>query len=103
MRVIVDSNIEDTLWLFYEEALKKYITLEYSTVSAKIERLRSQLFELGQYPDKYPMAKKVDWLKKGYHDFIYEDIHIGYKVIKLTTGESVVYVAEACHSLLYHD
>lgn len=103
MRVIVDDSIEDVLWSFYEEALRKHITLEVSTVLAKIERLRLELFELGEYPDKYQLARKADWLQKGYHDFIYEDIHIGYKVIKLTTGETVVYVAEACHSLLYHD
>ncbi|MCQ2312662.1 MAG: hypothetical protein MJZ84_04345 [Paludibacteraceae bacterium] len=104
MRVIVDSQIEETLWAFYEEAMCLHPTLDMTTVVNKINRLRGELNALGDFPDKYPLAKKVEWQLRGYREFVYEDIHLGYKVIKLgETKESVVYVAEACHSLLYHD
>lgn len=104
MRVIVDRTVVPKLKEFYANAIKQHITLTEETVHAKMDRLLDAVETLGDFPEKYPFARhKSDWLAKGYHDFVYEDIHLAYKVVLLDTDEEVVYVADACHSLLYHD
>lgn len=104
MRVVIDSLVVPKLKEFYAQAMKQYITLTEETVLAKIDRLLDAVQSLGDFPRKYPFARyKSEWISKGYHDFTYEDIHFAYKVVLLDTGEEVVYVADVCHSLFYHD
>ena len=104
MRVIVDVKVRQALYDFYEEAIAQHPTLDETTVHAKIDRLLNAMNKLGDFPEKYALAKYNQlWKKKHYRDFISENIHIAYKVVKLETGEKVVYVADAEHSLLHHD
>mgnify|MGYP003290251302 CR=1 FL=1 len=104
MRVLVDNQVNVVLREFYKKAMENHITLTRETVHAKINRVRSQLHSLGDYPSKYGFAEyKLDWKRNHYRVFVVEDIHFAYKVIKLRSGEEVVYVIDACHSLLYHD
>jgi len=104
MRVIVDTKVRQTLYDFYAEAILLHPTLDETTVHAKVDRLMNLMEKLGEFPDKYPLAKyNRQWVQKRYRDFVSEDVHFAYKVIKLETGEKVVYVTDACHSLLYHD
>ncbi len=104
MRVIVDVKVCQILYDFYEEAIAQHPTLDEATVHAKIDRLLNAMNKLGDFPEKYALAKYNHlWKMKHYRDFILENIHIAYKVVKLETGEKVVYVANAEHSLLHHD
>lgn len=104
MRVIVDIKVRQTLYDFYAESIVQHPTLDEAVVHAKIDRLLNAMNKLGDFPDKYPLAKyNQQWKNKRYRDFISENIHIAYKVVKLETGEKVVYVADAEHSLLHHD
>ena len=45
----------------------------------------------------------LDWKRKGYLDFMYEDFHFAFRVAVLSSGEMVVSVEDARHSLLFHD
>lgn len=104
MRVIVLRQVHDSLVNFYAYALQKHPTLDEVVVQAKIDRLLSGLDQLGIFPDKYPYARyKSEWVKRRYRDYCSEDIHFGYKKVRIETGEIVIVVFDACHSLLFHD
>lgn len=104
MRVVIDDNALAGLKDFYQASMTAHATLDEVTVVNKINRLFDQIEELGLFPDKYPKARHIEtWIQQGYRDFVFEDLHVAYKVIRLDTGEHVVYVKDVCHSLLYHD
>lgn len=104
MRVLIDDNALEGLKEFYQAAMNEHVTLDEDTVVRKINRLFDGIKQLGVFPDKYPLARyKAEWIKQGCRDFIFEDLHVAYKIVRLTTDEKVVYVIDVCHSLLYHD
>lgn len=104
MRVRVLDSVLQELMAFYDTAISLHPTLDESTIQEKMNRCMDAVQTLGDFPEKYPLARhKKNWVEHHYRDFVYEDIHFAYKVVLLDTGEKVVYVIDACHSLLYHD
>ena len=104
MRVIVSKQVRDSLVDFYAHAMQKHPTLDEVVVQAKIDRVLDGLNQLGLFPDKYPYARyKSEWIRQRYRDYCCEDIHFGYKKVRIETGEVVVVVFDACHSFLFHD
>lgn len=103
MKVIISSKARNAIDDFYREALKHHHALDEVTVTKKVKRLYAGIRELRYYYGVYPQARFMDeWKRNGYRDFKIEDFHIAYQIRKLQDGTPVVYVADACHSLLYH-
>lgn len=103
MRVIISNRAKNAINDFYKEALKRHEALDEITVTKKVRRLYGGIRELRTFHSIHPKARYIDeWIQKGYRDFTIEDFHIAYQLAKLESGETVVYVADACHSLLYH-
>lgn len=104
MRVFIDTIVHDTIERFYSIALELHPALDEVTVLKKINRLYSALESLGDYPHIYAKARyKTSWQEKGYREFICEDFHFAFQIYTLETGERIVRVHEAVHSLLYHN
>lgn len=103
MKVILSNEAKYAINSFYQKALELHETLDETTVKNKIKRLYAGIRELKTFYSLYPKARyKEEWIQQGYRDFTIEDFHIAYRLVKLENGETVVYVADACHSLLYH-
>lgn len=104
MRVIVKDTVYQAVEAFYAAAMVKHPTLDIQTVLNKEERLYRALQTLGQ---TYYLWKEscyvLDWKRKGYLDFIHEDFHFAFHLVVLQSGEVVVSVEDARHSLLFHD
>ena len=104
MRVIVRDTVYEAVEAFYEAAMNSHPALDLQTVLNKEERLYGALQTLGKTYYLYNESRYViDWKRKGYLDFIYEDFHFGFRVVALPSGEMVVSVEDARHSLLFHD
>lgn len=103
MKVFIDKEVHESLMDFYETAMLRHITLDEATVLKKIDRLYDALESLGDTADIYPLARlKQDWILKGYREFICEDFHFAYQTYILESGERIVRIHDAVHSLLYH-
>lgn len=103
MRVFIDNEVHEQIEAFYENALKRHITLDEAIVVRKINRLYDALESLGTFASIYPLARlKTKWIEEGYREFICEDFHFAYQIYALDDGEEVVRVHDAVHSLLYH-
>lgn len=101
MRVFIDNHVHVSIERFYEATLELHPALDEVTVMKKIDRLYSALEALGKYPTIYAIARyKRSWQKKGYREFICEDFHFAYQIYTLETGEQIVRIHEASHSLL---
>ena len=104
MRVFIDRQVEIAIYNFYEAAMTNHLTLDEQTVIQKEHRLYSALLELGKYPRIFGSANFLDrWKNKDYREFICEDFHFAYQIMTLETGEEIVNVFDACHSMLYHN
>ena len=104
MRVFIDKEVHRQIESFYEAAMAHHITLDEATVIKKIDRLYDALESLGTYAEIYPIARlKSDWISKGYQEFICEDFHFAFKVEQMISGERIVIVHDAVHSLLYRE
>ena len=104
MRVFIDRRVEVAIYDFYEAAMSRHITLDEQTVLNKENRLYAALQDLGKHPRLYAPARFLDkWKDKDFLEFICEDFHFAYQVMTLETGEEIVYVFDACHSMLYHN
>ncbi|MBR1426250.1 MAG: hypothetical protein IJ581_02235 [Paludibacteraceae bacterium] len=105
MIVRIDKNVHVQIAEFYAVSMTLHPTLDEATVKRKKERLYAALRELGSFATIYPPARyKQAWIDAGYHEFIAEDFHFAYTIYTVQeTGESVAYVIDACHSLLYHN
>lgn len=105
MRVRIDKNVHLQIAEFYAISMALHPTLDEAVVERKKERLYAALRELGNFATIYPKARyKQAWIDAGYQEFIAEDFHFAYKIYKIEeTGELVVYIIDACHSLLYHN
>ena len=104
MRVIVHETVYQAVDEFYAAAIANHPALDIQTVLNKEERLYNALQTLGKTYYLSPDARFVlDWKQKGYKDFIYEDFHFAFHVVAIPSGELVVAVEDARHSLLFHD
>ncbi len=103
MRVFIDNEVHEQIEAFYENALKRHITLDEAIVVRKINRLYDALESLGTFASIYPLARlKAKRIEEGYREFICEDFHFAYQIYALDDGEEVVRVHDAVHSLLYY-
>ena len=104
MRVIVHEAVYQAVDEFYAAAIKKHPTLDMATVLKKEDRMYKALQSLGNTYYLYRESRHiVEWKRKGYLDFIYEEFHFAFHVVVLPSGEMVVAVEDARHSLLFHD
>ena len=104
MRVIVHERVYEAVDEFYSAAIEKHPALDLQTVLNKEERLYHALRTLGETYYLYNESRYViEWKQKGYLDFMYEDFHFAFHVVVLPSGEMVVSVEDARHSLLFHD
>ena len=104
MRVIVHEHVYQVVDDFYSEAIARHPALDLQTVLDKEERMYNALQTLGRTYYLYNEPRYIlDWKRKGYLDFIYEDFHFAFRVAVLPSGEMVVSVEDARHSLLFHD
>lgn len=104
MRVKISDRVHISIREFYEQSLILHPSLEENVVYRKIDRLYLSMEALGDYFGIYPIARfRRDWQMNGYREFIVEDFHFAYRVETLETGENVVVIYDAVHSLLYHN
>lgn len=104
MRVLIDKKVTEKLDRFYAIASYQHPTLDAVTVRKKIRRIKEATRSLAAFPDHHPLARhRQEWIAKGYRDMAIEDFHLAYKQIILPTGEQVVYVADVCYDMEYHD
>lgn len=104
MKVFIDTIVHDSIERFYRATLELHPALDEVTVIKKVSRLYNALESLGDYPHIYAKARyKKSWQAKGYREFLCEDFHFAYQIYTLETGEKIVRVHEAVHSLLYHN
>lgn len=104
MKVFIDTIVHNSIEKFYRATLELHPALDEVTVMKKITRLYNALEGLGEFPQIYAKARyKKTWQQKGYREFLCEDFHFAYQIYTLETGERIVRVHEAVHSLLYHN
>lgn len=104
MRVIVKDTVYQAVEEFYEAAMENHPSLDIRTVLKKEERMYRALQSLGRTYYLYQAPHFIqEWKDKGYSDFIYEDFHFAFLVSVIPSGELVVSVEDARHSLLFHD
>ena len=104
MRVIIRDTVYAAVEDFYVAAMEKHPSLDLQTVLNKEERMYNELQTLGTTYYLWKEARYVlDWKRKGYSDFMYEDFHFAFHVAVLPSGEMVVAVEDARHDLLFHD
>lgn len=103
MKVIISNKARKAIDDFYKEALMRHEALDEITIKKKVRRLYAGIRELKAFYSIYPKARFIEeWKQKGYHDFKIEDFHIAYELRKLQDGQPVIYITDACHSLLFH-
>jgi len=104
MKVIIETNVQQSLRQFYDAAMTLHPALDEITVENKIFRLYEEINSLRLFPYKHPVAMfNRSWITCGYRDLIVEDIHIAYEIAEFENGETFVHVVDAEHSLLHHD
>lgn len=104
MRVLIKEKVYQSVAAFYEAALERHPALDEQTVRNKEQRLYHSLLLLGETYYLYNPPRYIEeWRKAGYLDYICEDFHFAFQISVLPTGEMVVSVEDACHSLLFHD
>ena len=104
MRVLIDQQVQNKIESFYSISLALHPTLDIAVVRAKKKRLFNAIRNLAKYATIYPIARvKEDWIAAGYREMICEDFHFAFDLVDLETGETVVYIFDAEHSLLNHN
>lgn len=105
MIVRIDNCVHVEIEAFYAVSMQLHPALSESVVQAKKERLYAAIRSLEHYAYIHPFARyKRSWIDAGYREFIAEDFHFAYQIFLVEeTGQTVAYVIDACHSLLYHD
>ncbi|MCQ2310867.1 MAG: hypothetical protein MJZ64_03855 [Paludibacteraceae bacterium] len=104
MKILVEPLAEQSLLDFYAQSMRLHPTLSEETVHTKIDRLAIAVKEFARYAHithKEPF--RLDWKELEYCEFIYEDIHIAYKIERLVSGEEIMHIYDAVHSLLNHN
>ena len=98
MRVYIDDLVYQVLDIFYTTSMKNHITLDYSTVLNKIDRLEKALYDFAPYAEKINnVPYRKDWQKAGYREYYAEGFHFAYDIYYLPTGEQVVFYCDAVH------
>ena len=105
MIVRIDNAVHAEIENFYAISMLLHPTLDEAVVQAKKARLYAAIRSLKDYAYIYPSARyKRAWMDAGYREFIAEDFHFAYQIFLVEeTGETIAYVIDACHSLLYHN
>lgn len=104
MKVVVSPQAYTALEDFYKVALETHPSLDENTVLQKIERFENALQRLEYFPYSCPRVRyRKSWIEQGCRDFVFENLHAAYKIVKDRQGNKFVYVIDACHSKLYHD
>lgn len=101
MKVFVSPTVHTKIEEFYKAAMNNHLFLEESVVRNKMNRLYASMEAIGDFPYAYPKARvKTDWKNKGYREFICEDFHFAYKVIRSKSREPFVAIYDAEYSAL---
>lgn len=104
MRLIIEDHVFEKVRLFYDVAIELHPTLDEATVLRKERRLIDSLQFLTLFPEAYGFARHNEtWRDAGFREFVCEDFHFAYTIRVLKSGERIVIVKDAVHSLLYHD
>lgn len=104
MRLVVSKKVAEKVAAFYDYAIEHHPSLDRNTVIRKEKRMMESLQFLTIFPEAYGFARfNQEWVKAGYREFVCEDFHFAYTIRSLKSGERVVLVMDATHSLLYHD
>ena len=104
MRVIVRDKVYEALDEFYAISMEKHPTLDLQTILDKENRLFNALQTLGETYYLYNEPRYIlDWIRKGYKDFMFENFHFAFHLTVLSTGEVVVAVEDVRHDLMFHD
>lgn len=105
MIVRIDNSVHTEIETFYAISMQLHPTLSEAVIQAKKERLYAAIRSLKDYAYIHPTARyKRSWIDAGYREFIAEDFHFAYQIFLIEeTSETVAYVIDACHSLLYHN
>ena len=104
MKVVIRKKVHQSIASFYAAALQLHDALDEQVVMNKKRRLYAALIDLGNYADIYPKARlKEEWIRNGYREFICEDFHFAYLIQTTQSGEQIVTIEDAVHSLLYHN
>ena len=104
MRVLLDQRVQEKIESFYSISMTLHPTLDIEVVRAKKQRLFAAIRSLSSYASIYPLARvKNEWIELGYREMICEDFHFAFDFVDLETGETIIYVFDAEHSLLNHN
>lgn len=104
MKVYIDNKVYQVLDTFYEESMKKHVTLDLETVLAKIDRLEKAMYDfaaVAEIVQKKPYRK--DWKAAGLLEFYVEGFHFAYNFYSLPSGETVLYYCDAVHDTLNYN
>ena len=97
----IDNLVYKVLDEFYTASMKKYITLDYPTVMAKIDRLEASMYDFANKVESvHVVPYRRDWREAGYNELYVEGFHFAYKVYMLPDGEKVLYYHDAVHDTL---
>ena len=101
MIVYISDMVYKVLDEFYDASMKKYVTLDYNTVVAKIDRLEKAMYEFSSIAQKmHAKPYRKDWQIAGYREFYTEGFHFAYEIYTLPDGEKVLYYRDAVHDTL---
>lgn len=104
MNVYIDKLVYQVLDKFYDASMKKYITLDYPTVLAKINRLEQAMQDFSSCAEKvHNVPYRKDWREAGYQELYVEQFHFAYKIYSLPSGEKVLYYHDAVHDTLNYN
>ena len=105
MNVYIDPQVDLFIKEFYADAMRRHVTLDEPTITAKVKRLYAAVRHgLSNFPFAYtPVRYKLPWKAAGYRDFPAENFHFAYKVYEDEDGEQFVVVHAACYDKDYHD
>lgn len=103
MKVIIDKKVHQSIENFYKAAMRNHPSLSSQTFEDKKNRLYDAIEDLRFNHRIYPKARlKQEWIDAGWQECICEDFHFAYESGYDQSGEEVVYVYDAVHSLLYY-
>lgn len=104
MKILISPRVHEVIGEFYDYALCNHVTLDEITVLRKKDRLYDAMESLGSFARIHPKARlRQDWIDNDYYECIVEDFHLAYYVAENESGEDMVVIIDACHSLLYHN
>lgn len=104
MIVHIDNRVYRVLDEFYEASMKKYVTLDYPTVKAKIDRLEAAMYDFADKAESvHTEPYRRDWKAAGYEELYVEGFHFAYKIYMLPDGEKVLYYHDAVHDTLNYN